>query len=52
MRFQGELRFESIREFEPTIDFGTIKSDKHTGEAIERQAGLMYGIPAGSLAWK
>jgi hypothetical protein len=32
------LRFESIREFEVAIDFGTIKTDKHTGR-----------IPAGSL---
>jgi len=24
------------------VDFATIKTDKHTGEAIERQAGLVY----------
>jgi hypothetical protein len=31
------------------IDFATIKNDKHTGEAIERAAGLMDRIPVGSL---
>jgi hypothetical protein len=29
------MRFESIREFEVAIDFGMIKTDKHTGEATE-----------------
>jgi len=36
------LRFKPIREFELAVDFATIKTDKHTGEAIERQAGLVY----------
>jgi hypothetical protein len=29
------LWFEPIREFEVAIDFGTIKTDKDTGEAVE-----------------
>jgi hypothetical protein len=28
-----------------TIDFGIIKTDKHSDEAIERQAGLVYRRP-------
>jgi len=36
------LRFKPIREFKLAVDFSTIKTDKHTGEAIERQAGLVY----------
>jgi len=43
------LRFKPIREFELAVDFATIKTDKHTGEAIERAAGLMDRIPAGPL---
>jgi hypothetical protein len=34
------LRFKPIREFELAIDFATIKTDKLTGEAIERAANV------------
>jgi hypothetical protein len=43
MRFWRELRFEPIREFEVAIDFGTIKTDEHTGVATENRLAPWAG---------